>query len=102
VSVGAADAPGSFAIDGDRWRFSGQLVFSDAAAVYDAIERMPLPRSGVVDFGGMAHADSSALAVLLALKRRAAVERAPLSFVAMPPVLGSLARVYDIEALLTS
>ena len=92
----------TFAVDGDRWRFSGELVFGDASAVFGATERMPLPSSGIVDFGGLAHADSSALAVLLALKRRALAEHAPLQFVAMPDRLQSLARVYDIEAVLAS
>ncbi len=98
----ASGAQGTFAVDGDRWRFTGELVFSDAAAVFSAGERMPLPASGVVDFSGLVHADSSALAVLLALKRRAAAEHATLTFVAMPAVLESLARVYDIEALLAA
>jgi phospholipid transport system transporter-binding protein len=102
VNIEVAGAEGTFAVDGDRWRFSGQLVFSDAAAVFSAMERIPLPASCVVDFGGLAHADSSALAVLLALKRRAAAEHVPLHFVAMPAVLQSLARVYDIEAVLAA
>ncbi|MEP7328144.1 MAG: STAS domain-containing protein [Betaproteobacteria bacterium] len=94
-------APGRFAADGDRWLFAGALTFRDAGDAFKNSERMPLPASGVVDFGGMVHADSSALAVLLALKRRAAAERAPLKFVAIPAALDSLARVYGIEALLT-
>jgi ABC-type transporter Mla MlaB component len=101
VTLDSSGAEGTFAADGDRWRFSGQLVFGDAAAVFQAMEQLPLPASGVVDFGGLAHADSSALAVLLALRRRAAAERAPITFVAMPAVLTSLARVYGIDALLT-
>jgi phospholipid transport system transporter-binding protein len=102
VTLDSDGAQGTFAADGDRWRFSGQLVFSDAAGVFDAMEKIPLPASGVVDFSGLAHADSSALAVLLALKRRAAAEHAPLQFVAMPAVLQSLARVYGIEAVLAA
>ena len=101
MTLDSSGAEGTFAADGDRWRFSGQLVFGDAAAVFGAMEKLPLPASGVVDFGGLVHADSSALAVLLALKRRAVAERATITFVGMPAVLASLARVYDIEALLT-
>ncbi len=95
-------APGRFAPDGDRWQFAGTLTFRDAGAVFTASEQLPLPASGIVDLRGLAHADSSALAVLLALKRRAAVERIPLSFEAMPAALDSLARVYGLEPLLTS
>ena len=93
-------APGKFAADGDRWRFAGALTFRDAGDAFNASERLPLPASGIVDCSGLVHVDSSALAVLLALQRRATAERAPLTFVAMPPALDSLAQVYGIEALL--
>lgn len=95
-------APGRFAIDGNRWQFAGTLTFRDAGAVYNASEQLPLPASGIVNLRGLVHADSSALAVLLALKRRAASERIPLSFEAVPAKLDSLARVYGVEPLLTS
>ncbi|MCC6196848.1 MAG: STAS domain-containing protein [Burkholderiales bacterium] len=72
-------------------------------AVLDAAASLPLPRSGVVDLSGLAHADSAALAVLLALRRRASAERnAALRFVGVPPMLDSLARVYGIEALIVA
>ncbi|MCC7326679.1 MAG: STAS domain-containing protein [Burkholderiales bacterium] len=93
-------AGGAFAVAGDRWAFSGALTFDDASAVVDAAARLPLPASGVVDLAGLAHVDSAALAVLLALKRRAVGERRPLEFVALPPALDSLARMYGVDELL--
>jgi ABC-type transporter Mla MlaB component len=63
-------ASSAFAADGDRWTFRGELTFDDAMAVLDAAAALPLPKSGVVDLSGLAHADSAALAVLLALRRR--------------------------------
>ena len=94
-------APSAFAADADRWTFSGVLTFDDARAVLDAAASLPLPKSGVVDLSGLAHADSAALAVLLALLRRAKAERShPLRFVGVPPMLDSLARVYGIEDLI--
>lgn len=101
TSEGSA-APGRFAADGNRWHFAGTLTFRDAGLVFTASEQLPLPASGIVDLRGLAHADSSALAVLLALKRRAFAENIPLSFEAMPAALDSLARVYGVESLLTS
>jgi len=96
----AASLPGAFSADGDRWRFAGELVFDDAMAVVDAAATMPLPASGIVDLSGLTHGDSSALAVLLALRRRAQAEgHRPLSFPGMPPMLEALARVYGIESL---
>jgi phospholipid transport system transporter-binding protein len=94
---GSDTASGAFAIAGERWTFAGTLTFDDATVVLDAAALLPLPASGIVDMSGLAHADSAALAVLLALKRRATAEAHPISFVAMPPKLEALARVYGIE-----
>ena len=88
---------GAFAVDGDRWTFAGVLTFEDAAAVLDDAARLPLPASGTIDMSGLAHADSAALAVMLALNRRATGEGRRLVFAAMPAMLASLARVYGVE-----
>ncbi len=86
---------------GDRWRFEGTLTFDDAMAVLTAARSLPLPPSGVVDLAGLAHADSSALAVLVALRRRAQDEgHRALSFPGIPPALDALARVYGVESIL--
>ena len=95
----AGSAAGAFAVAGDQWVFTGTLTFDDASAVLAAAADLPLPSSGHVDLTGMAHADSAALAVLLALQRRAADEGRKLASVPLPPVLGTLARVYGIEDL---
>jgi len=92
---------GAFVVDGDRWQFSGELTFDDAMLVVEAARGLPLPSSGIIDLGGLVHADSSALAVMLALRRRAAAEGHPeLMFTHVPPMLDSLARVYGVETLI--
>ena len=88
---------GTFAADGDRWTFAGVLTFDDAAAVLEGAAGLPLPTSGTIDMSGLAHADSAALAVMLALNRRAVSEGCRIEFVAMPPMLESLARVYGVD-----
>ena len=93
---------GAFATEGDRWTFTGVLTFDDAMPVLEASGALPLPSSGVVDLSGVAHADSAALAVLLALRRRATAENRRLTFASVPPMLDSLARVYGIEEILTT
>jgi phospholipid transport system transporter-binding protein len=100
MACGEPAAQGAFVVDGDRWRFDGVLTFDDAERVLELSEALPLPPSGVVDLSGLAHADSAALAVLLALRRRAAFEKRHLTFPALPPMLDSLARVYGIEDLI--
>ena len=92
--------PGAFAAAGDRWTYTGSLTLDNAAAVVAAAAELPLPASGRVDLAGLGHADSVALAVLLAIKRRAADERRSLAFEAVPAGLESLARVYGIDELL--
>jgi phospholipid transport system transporter-binding protein len=82
------------------WTFNGTLTFADAAAVFEASRGLALPDKGVVDLAGLAHADSAALAVMVALKRRAHAEGATLNFASIPPGLQALAHVYGVEELL--
>jgi phospholipid transport system transporter-binding protein len=98
-SVIDTPAAGTFARAGDTWRFEGALTFDDAAQVFAASRAVPLPQRAL-DFSGMTRADSSALAVVIALKRRAATEGRPLAVVNLPASLRSLAVVYGVENLL--
>ena len=84
----------------DRWRLSGALTMDSAAKVLSASRDAPLPASGVISLGGVDRVDSAGVAVLLALKRRAAAERKSLSFAEIPPNLAALAELYDVVELL--
>ena len=93
-------ATGGFvAGDGERWTYEGTLTFENAEAVLEAARALALPSSGIVDLAGLAHADSAALAVMLALKRRAEGDGDTLDFVSVPETLISLARVYGVDGL---
>ncbi len=97
---GEARSGGFVAADGGaRWAYAGVLTFANAEAVLESAGALPLPSSDLADLSGLAHADSSALAVLLALKRRAAAEGARLAFESVPVSIASLARVYGIDSL---
>jgi phospholipid transport system transporter-binding protein len=87
------------AADGERWTYAGTLTFENAEPVLEAARLLPLPTRGIADLGGLAHADSAALAVLLALKRRAEGEGTQIAFESAPDTLVSLARVYGVDAL---
>ncbi|HQU48770.1 MAG TPA: STAS domain-containing protein [Casimicrobiaceae bacterium] len=100
MSEGTPASGFSLADGGARWVFAGQLVFDNAETVLEAARELPLPAGGQVDLSGLGHADSSALAVLLALRRRAAAERKALAYASMPPLLASLARVYGVDELI--
>ena len=97
---GDAVETGGFSASNDGWRFAGALTFDDAAAVLEASQALPLPVSGVVDFSGLMHADSAALAVMIALRRRGTEEGRTLAIRNIPPSLRSLAAVYGIDDLL--
>lgn len=55
-----------------------------------------------IDCAGLTHFDSSALAVLLALRRHASRRGATLAFTNLPAGLASLALVYGVDHLLSS
>jgi phospholipid transport system transporter-binding protein len=91
---------GAFVPAGERWTYMGTLTFVDAAAVFEASRKLALPSAGIVDLAGLEQADSSALAVMLALKRRATAEGARLEFASIPPGIHALAHVYGVLDLL--
>ena len=88
--------------DGARWSYVGALNFANAAPVLAATAGIALPAEGEVDLEHMGAIDSAAVAVLLALKRRAEDERRPLRFVRVPAALLSLADVYGVGPILDS
>jgi phospholipid transport system transporter-binding protein len=88
---------GRFVALGDAWRFDGALTLDNAAEVMAGADAMPLPESGRIDLGGVTHADSAALAVVMSLRRRAAAESRPLRIENLPPALHSLAVVYGVD-----
>ena len=87
---------------GARWRFVGPLTFADASDVFEAAEDMALPTAGEVDLAGVVAVDSSAVAVLLGLKRRASDEGRTLTFTHIPAALALLADLYGVEEMLTT
>lgn len=93
-------AIGGFSASNEGWLFTGALTLDDAAAVLEASQALSLPTNGVVDFSGLMHADSAALAVMIALKRRGTTEGRTLTIRAIPAALRSLAVVYGVENLL--
>ena len=88
--------------DGARWTLSGPLTFADAGTLLEATRTLALPASGTVDCSGIGAVDSAAVAVLLALKRRATAEGRPLAFAGIPAQLVLLADLYDVRELLAA
>jgi phospholipid transport system transporter-binding protein len=101
-NAGTVDGGFTPVSSGARWVCTGALTFADAADVLAATQAMALPRDGVVDCAGIVVADSAAVAVLLALKRRAAAEGSALAFANLPAQLSALAAVYGVDTILAA
>ncbi|MFO1282035.1 MAG: STAS domain-containing protein [Burkholderiales bacterium] len=101
-SGSAAEIDAGFRADADgaNWRYAGALTVENAEAVLEASRALALPRTGGIDLGALDPADSAALAVLLAVRRRARAEGRDVTYASMPAALVSLARVYGIDGLL--
>ena len=97
----AAGVAAGFSLDagGTAWRYRGSLTFDNAAAVYAASEKLPLPSAGRIDLAGITQLDSSALAVMLAIMRRANAARQPVALLHLPPASVTLAKVYGVAEL---
>jgi phospholipid transport system transporter-binding protein len=100
----AAGAGGSFAAaaSGERWVYDGALTFAEAGSALAAAQALPLPTAGAVDCSGIGAIDSAAVAVLLALKRRAAAESRRLEFRGVPAALATLADLYGVGEMLAA
>jgi phospholipid transport system transporter-binding protein len=99
TEAGDTGDTGAFVDAPDGWHFEGALTMENAAAVLEASAALPLPPSGRVDLAGLSRADSSALAVTIALRRRAHSEGRALRIENLPAGLQSLAAAYGIDAL---
>jgi ABC-type transporter Mla MlaB component len=95
--IGAGFAPDD---EEGRWTYAGALTFADAGPVLAAAKRLTLPARGEIDLDNIGAIDSSAVAVLLALVRRASEEGRPLHFVHVPSALVALAEVYGVGEIL--
>ena len=98
----SVDFDARFAPDqhGARWGYIGTLTFANAGPVLAAAASVALPTGAEVDLENVGAIDSAAVAVLLALKRRAEAEGKPLRFVRVPAALRALAEVYGVESIL--
>jgi phospholipid transport system transporter-binding protein len=88
--------------DNARWLLQGEVTTATAPRILEESAALPLPAEGVVDCEAVRLIDSTAVAVLLALKRRAKAEQRRLAFTNLPQPLLALASVYGVDNLLSS
>ena len=101
---GEEPAGAGFAVsaEGSRWAYAGALTYDNAGEALAAAAALPLPAAGEVDLRAIGPVDSTVIAVLLALKRRAAAEGRAVTFANVPPAVRALADLYDVAELLAS
>ena len=89
-------------VDGDRLFIEGDLDAKTVPGLFEA--GMQGVRDGVksVDFSKVASADSSAIAMTLALLREVEAAGGRLQLLNIPPTMLKLARLYAIEDVLHS
>jgi phospholipid transport system transporter-binding protein len=97
-----SEVTAAFQVEGERWMPAGSLTMDSVATVLATSTEAALPATGVIDLERIEAVDSAGVALLLAWKRRAAVEGKPLAFAHLPPSLASLAQLYGVEELLVA
>jgi phospholipid transport system transporter-binding protein len=88
--------------DGGRWTYAGALTYANAGDILAAAAGLQLPAAGEIDLSDIGAVDSAAVAVLVALKRRATAEGRPLRFTNVPAALTTLADLYGVEEILVT
>ena len=86
---------------GDTCTLTGALNLENVVAVLEESARA-LPSAGrvVIDLSGVTEVDSSAVSLLLELRRSALRQNRPIEFVNLPQNLQSLAELYGVSDLL--
>lgn len=82
-------------------QLQGAVTFDSAAPLYRECRRLLVPGIRYLDCSGIRRFDSSTLSLLLACQRLAGSRTMDLSITGMGDQLLSLARLYDVEKLLT-
>jgi phospholipid transport system transporter-binding protein len=89
--------------EGERSRVNGALHFSTVTALLrSGSEAIANGRAAVIDLSGVKESDSSGLALLIEWLSIARAERKSLRYENIPAQLHQLARLSDVEELLTA
>jgi phospholipid transport system transporter-binding protein len=90
-------------LEGERSRVNGVLHFTTVTALLrSGSEAIVNGRAAVIDLSGVKDSDSSGLALLIEWLSIARAERKSLRYESIPTQLHQLARLSDVEELLTA
>jgi phospholipid transport system transporter-binding protein len=100
--IGRAEPAVFETLDDDRSRVNGVLHFTTVTALLPlGVEAIGNGRAAVIDLAGVTDSDSSGLALLIEWLSVAKASRRTLRYENMPTQLHQLARLSDVEELLT-
>ncbi len=89
--------------DGDRARVAGVLHFTTVTALlHSGVEAIGSGRAAVIDLSGVSDSDSSGLALLIEWLSVAKAENRSLRYENIPAQLHQLARLSEVEELLSA
>lgn len=80
----------------NQWQLTGELLIDNASTILAKSAPLDMAESLTIDFSGVTDADTSALSLMLAWKRRAAEAECNIQFTNVPTNLVSLAHLYGI------
>ena len=83
---------------GGRWRIDGELDFASTAALYRRTDEL-LRSDATLDLGGVEHANSAGVALLLEWRRQAARRSVSLAFEDVPESVLRVARLSNVADL---
>ena len=87
--------------DNGSLRLQGVVNFHSVVPLYEEFERLLAPEVNSLDCRGILRCDSSAVSMLLACRRLAQQREIDLRIEGMGEQLLSLAKLYEVEKLLT-
>ena len=86
--------------EGNRWQISGDLIINNITQVLNASKALSFTNPAQLDFSKVTDVDTSAVSLILELKRRANAEKVELSLVNVPENLISLMQLYGVNAFI--
>jgi phospholipid transport system transporter-binding protein len=87
--------------ESNRWIISGDLIIDHVTQVVNASKALRFESPAQLDFSKVTDVDTSAISLILELKRRANAEKVELSLVNVPENLNSLMQLYGVDVFIS-
>jgi phospholipid transport system transporter-binding protein len=86
--------------EANRWLISGDLIIDHVTQALNASKTLHFQNPAQLDFSKVTDVDTSAISLILELKRRANAEKVQLSLVNVPENLTSLMQLYGVDTFI--